>query len=79
MNVRSSLTGRLMRCLTFWPMGSMSRNTIHTCSVPSRCRREPEKLLLDYNLLKGRVWSLFLLTELVSPLLVKFMKTRAHL
>ena len=33
-----------------------------------------KKLFHDYNLLKGRVWSLFLLTELVSPLLVKFMK-----
>jgi len=29
-----------------------------------------EKLLADYNILKGRVWSLFLLTELVSPLLI---------
>jgi hypothetical protein len=31
-----------------------------------------KRLLQDYNLLKGRVWSLFLLTELVSPLLIKF-------
>ena len=28
-----------------------------------------EKLLADYNILKGRLWSLFLLTELISPLL----------
>ncbi len=34
-----------------------------------------KKLLSDYNLLKGRVWPLFLLTVLVSPLLVKFMKS----
>ena len=33
-----------------------------------------KKLFYDYYLLKGRVWSLFLLTELVSPLLVKFVK-----
>ena len=33
-----------------------------------------QRLVNDYNLLKGRVWSLFLMTELVSPLLVKFMK-----
>lgn len=33
-----------------------------------------KKLLHDYNLLKGRVWSLFLLTELVSPMLVRLVK-----
>ena len=33
-----------------------------------------KKLFHDYNLLKGRVWSLFLLTELLSPLLVKSLK-----
>jgi hypothetical protein len=33
-----------------------------------------KKLFHDYNLLKGRVWGLFLLTQLVSPLLVKFVK-----
>jgi hypothetical protein len=33
-----------------------------------------KKLFHDYNLLKGRVWSLFLLTELISPFLVKFIK-----
>ena len=37
-----------------------------------------KKLLHDYNLLKGRVWSLFLLVELVSPLLVKFMTSTRH-
>jgi hypothetical protein len=30
-----------------------------------------KRLLSDYNLLKGRVWPLFLLTELMSPFLVK--------
>jgi len=29
-----------------------------------------EKLLADYNILKGRLWSLFLLTELISPILI---------
>jgi hypothetical protein len=29
-----------------------------------------QKLLADYNILKGRLWSLFLLTELISPLLM---------
>ena len=29
-----------------------------------------QKLLADYNIIKGRVWSLFLLTELISPLLI---------
>lgn len=33
-----------------------------------------KKLFHDYNLLKGRVWPLFLLTELVSPLLVRVVK-----
>jgi len=28
------------------------------------------KLLADYNILKGRLWSLFLLTELISPILI---------
>lgn len=35
-----------------------------------------KKLFHDYNMLKGRVWSLFLLTELVSPLLVKLVKNQ---
>ena len=35
-----------------------------------------KKLFHDYNLLKGRVWSLFLLTDLVSPLLVKLVKNQ---
>jgi hypothetical protein len=35
-----------------------------------------KKLVHDYNLLKGRVWSLFLLTELLSPLLLKWVKNR---
>lgn len=35
-----------------------------------------EKLLSDYNILKGRVWSLFLITELITPLLVKFIYRR---
>lgn len=30
-----------------------------------------ERLLADYNILNGRVWSLMLLTELFTPLLVK--------
>ena len=29
-----------------------------------------QKLLADYNILKGRLWSLFLLAELISPLLI---------
>ena len=29
-----------------------------------------EKLLADYNILKGRLWGLFLLTELISPILI---------
>lgn len=33
-----------------------------------------KKLFADYNLLQGRVWLLFLLTELASPLLLKAMK-----
>ncbi len=33
-----------------------------------------KRLFYDYNLREGRVWPLFLLTELVSPLLIKFMK-----
>lgn len=28
------------------------------------------KLLADYNILKGRLWSLFLLTEFTSPILI---------
>jgi len=35
-----------------------------------------EKLVADYNILKGRVWSLFLLTELVSPLLIGMLLKR---
>src|SRR5689334_10569357 len=34
-----------------------------------------KKLFADYNLLQGRVWPLFLLTELASPLLLKAMKS----
>lgn len=30
-----------------------------------------EKLFTDYNLLKGRIWLLFLLIELTSPLILK--------
>lgn len=30
-----------------------------------------EKLLHDYNILKGRVWILFLLNSLITPLLIK--------
>lgn len=30
-----------------------------------------KKLFTDYNLLKGRIWLLFLLTELTSPLILK--------
>ncbi|HEY92240.1 MAG TPA: hypothetical protein G4O17_00645 [Dehalococcoidia bacterium] len=29
-----------------------------------------EKLLADYNIIKGRLWSLFLFTLLISPLLI---------
>lgn len=35
-----------------------------------------KNLFYDYNLRKGRVWSLFLLTELMSPLLARFISDR---
>lgn len=35
-----------------------------------------EKLFYDYNILKGRVWVLFLLTELFSPFLIKFLMAK---
>ena len=35
-----------------------------------------ERLLADYNILEGRVWSLFLLTALVSPLLISMLLKR---
>ena len=35
-----------------------------------------EKLLADYNILKGRLWSLMLLTELISPLLIGLLLER---
>ena len=35
-----------------------------------------EKLLADYNILKGRLWSLFLLTEFISPLLIGLLLKR---
>ena len=35
-----------------------------------------EKLLADYNIVKGRRWSLFLLTEFVSPLLIGLLLKR---
>jgi hypothetical protein len=33
-----------------------------------------EKLLADYDILHGRIWSLVLLTELVSPLIARALK-----
>ena len=36
-----------------------------------------QKLLTDYNILKGRVWSLFLLAELISPLLIGLLLKRS--
>jgi len=36
-----------------------------------------QKLLADYNILKGRVWGLFLLAELISPLLIGLLLTRS--
>ena len=36
-----------------------------------------QKLLADYNILKGRLWSLFLLTELISPLLIGLLLKRS--
>ena len=36
-----------------------------------------QKLLADYNILKGRVWSLFLLAELISPLLIGLLLKRS--
>lgn len=35
-----------------------------------------EKLLADYNILKGRVWSLMLITELFTPITVKVISRR---
>ena len=35
-----------------------------------------EKLLADYNILKGRVWSLMLITELFTPIIVKVISRR---
>jgi len=36
-----------------------------------------QKLLADYNILKGRLWSLLLLTELISPLLIGLLLKRS--
>jgi hypothetical protein len=36
-----------------------------------------QKLLADYNILKGRLWSLFLLAELISPLLIGLLLKRS--
>ena len=35
-----------------------------------------EKLLADYNILNGRIWSLVLLTEFIAPLLSNFILRR---
>lgn len=35
-----------------------------------------EKLLADYNILNGRIWSLVLLTEFITPLLSNFILRR---
>ena len=36
-----------------------------------------EKLLADYNTVKGRLWSLFLLTEFISPSLIGLLLKRS--
>jgi hypothetical protein len=36
-----------------------------------------QKLLSDYSIIKGRLWSLFLLTELISPLLIGLLMKRS--
>ena len=35
-----------------------------------------ERLLMDYNIFKGYVWGLFLIIMLLTPYLVKLLKTR---
>lgn len=35
-----------------------------------------EKLFFDYNILAGRVWTIFLLNTLLTPLFIKYLKGR---